>query len=66
MRPRSHDLPWWVAGGSEICAFCGQLYAYQMERRCTGCDTPMCSMCAMKNNAEEIVCCTCEQSQSGG
>ena len=53
--------PWWAAGGSEVCAICGQAYLYEMERRCAECDAPMCFICATKNATDEIVCSACIQ-----
>jgi hypothetical protein len=55
-----------IVYATEICAFCGQLYAYEMGRRCANCDAPMCYFCAITNEAREIVCCKCEQPGSKG
>jgi hypothetical protein len=65
MGARSQESPWWITGGSEVCVYCGQSYAFQMERRCAACDAPMCSICATANIADEIVCCTCDSKTEG-
>jgi hypothetical protein len=55
-----------IVHATEVCAFCGQLYAYEMERRCANCDARICYFCATINEAREIVCCKCEQPGSKG
>lgn len=61
---RQSGQPWWIAGGSDVCAFCGQTYAHEMERRCAGCDAAMCSVCAARNAANQTACPDCKQSPS--
>jgi hypothetical protein len=55
-----------ILHATEVCAFCGQLYAYEMERRCANCDAPVCYFCAITHEARQIVCCKCEQPVSKG
>jgi hypothetical protein len=37
--------PWWLEGGDEECPHCGQRYHIEVERRCQGCDCPVCPHC---------------------
>ncbi|MCF8060901.1 MAG: hypothetical protein K9M82_00155 [Deltaproteobacteria bacterium] len=57
------DLPWWIDGGGEICPFCGQAYAYEMELRCVLCDAPVCPFCA--SEAYECACPDCAPRPEG-
>jgi len=60
-----HGLPWWIDGGEENCPFCGQAYAYEMERRCDYCDGPVCPWCCV--HAEpDTVCPECIPCREGG
>lgn len=43
----SERLVWWLEDGTETCRFCGARYAYEVERRCTDCDRPMCPWCVV-------------------
>ena len=47
--------PWWAEGGSEICLFCEQRYAYEMEVRCVDCDSPACPVCAVTERITAVV-----------
>jgi hypothetical protein len=67
LTPRTRrEQPSSILHATEVCAFCDQLYASEMERRCAQCDAPMCYCCAMSNEGRDVVCCKCEQPVSRG
>lgn len=45
----AEPAPWWAEGGpdAEVCPFCHQSYAYEIEVRCIECDGPLCPVCAV-------------------
>ncbi|MBP7148186.1 MAG: hypothetical protein KBD01_11610 [Acidobacteria bacterium] len=55
---------WWLAGGSELCHFCGQRFACEQEIRCACCDQAICPMCAIIVSSE-IVCPDCRAVPQG-
>jgi hypothetical protein len=61
-------MAWWM-GGEEECAHCGQLYAYEIEFRCSECDSPTCPHCRTQHAKGHQVCPTCidtpEESANG-
>lgn len=54
MQDREPELPWWAGGGTERCPVCLQLYAYEVEVRCAGCDAPLCPQCAVEVRASLV------------
>jgi len=52
------ELPRWFEGGEEICPFCGQTYIYEMERRCTLCDSAVCPCCCPAEDTD-LLCPDC-------
>lgn len=44
-RPKSQTVPWYLSDGDEECPHCGQWYAYELEVRCSDCDSPSCPHC---------------------
>ncbi|MEX0893432.1 MAG: hypothetical protein WEB88_14795 [Gemmatimonadota bacterium] len=47
MSERIRTEKWWLSRGSESCPVCFHRYVYEMEVRCTACDGPLCSQCAV-------------------
>jgi hypothetical protein len=52
-------VPWYLSGGDEQCAHCGQSYTYELEFRCPDCDGPSCPHCKSKHEDERFVCAAC-------
>jgi hypothetical protein len=52
------STPWWLEG-EEQCPHCHQLYAYELEIRCTECDEPSCPHCVKQHAERGIVCVVC-------
>jgi hypothetical protein len=50
--------PWWLTG-EEVCAHCGQVYAYELEFRCPDCDEACCTHCKVAHPEGRFVCVTC-------
>lgn len=60
-------LPWWLAGGPEICDLCEQPHAPQSLRRCAGCDRPSCEHCVtVDRETGEILCHDCAAEDKEG
>lgn len=55
--------PWWLGGG-ERCPHCCQHYVFEAEYRCTTCDGPSCSLCAVVIG-EVVVCPSCSELNDG-
>lgn len=55
---KNQSPPWWLSGGEEECPHCGQLYAYEVEVRCTDCDSPSCPHCIV-THTEYRSCVSC-------
>jgi hypothetical protein len=53
---------WWLSGEEE-CAHCGQLYPYELEFRCTECDSPSCPHCRWVHAQGHPVCPSCVDAQ---
>jgi hypothetical protein len=51
--PKPVHLPWWL-GGDEECPHCGQLYAWEAQSRCVGCDAPACPLCIVRARHEAL------------
>jgi hypothetical protein len=53
-------LPWWLAGGTDLCDLCEQSHAPQSLRRCAACDRPGCEHCVtVDRGTGEILCHDC-------
>lgn len=55
----SEATPWWLSGGEEECPHCGIQYAYEIEVRCTTCDSPCCPHCKARDREGRNVCPEC-------
>jgi hypothetical protein len=68
LKVQARVTAWWLSG-DELCAHCGQLYAYEVEFRCPECDSPSCPHCRIKHSKGHHVCITCvdvaEESEHG-
>jgi hypothetical protein len=51
--------PWWLSSGDEECPHCGQLYIYELEFRCSACDSPCCIHCKTVHVEGHHVCPEC-------
>jgi len=51
--------PWWLSSGEEQCSHCGQIYAYEVELRCSDCDGAFCPHCRSLHISGRIVCPSC-------
>jgi hypothetical protein len=54
MEQRDLVIPWWLAGGTERCPVCLQLYAYEVQVRCVDCDGPLCPCCAVEVRLDAV------------
>jgi len=52
-------MRWYLSGGDEECPHCGQLYAYELEFRCSDCDAPSCRQCKCRHPQDRFVCPEC-------
>jgi len=52
-------IPYWLAGGTEICEVCQQPYVLQGEYRCAACDAAMCEHCIVHDETGEVFCADC-------
>ena len=57
--PHTRALAWWLGEGEEVCPHCGQRYAYEVEIRCTQCDSPACPHCARSAADGSVACVAC-------
>ena len=63
------SLPYWLAGGTEICDLCEHPHVLQALRRCAGCDRASCEHCVTVNRETgEILCheCVAEDDRENG
>ncbi len=49
----------WHRNETEICEYCLQQYSYEMQRRCTHCDGPLCPFCISINRDKSNLCPDC-------
>ena len=64
---KEKTLPYWLAGGTDICAFCAQPHAVQVEYRCAGCDRAGCEHCVVIVRATgEALCRECLEEDEAG
>lgn len=54
------ELPWWLEG-SELCGFCYQQYAVELEYRCAECDGPICPLCVVVRETRQSLCPQCTE-----
>jgi hypothetical protein len=47
----------------EQCPHCLQIYFFELERRCTVCDGPMCPFCVIRFEAQHF-CAACHEEKS--
>ena len=67
MPRQSDDLPYWLDGGTEICAICHQPYLLENAVRCAACDEGICEHCAQRDpEAAEAFCSTCHADEVEG
>jgi hypothetical protein len=58
-------LPYWLAGGTEICDLCEQPHVLQSQRRCAACDRASCEHCVVVNRETgEVLCHECHAAQT--
>ena len=70
METQEPQIAWWAGGGSERCPVCLQLYAYEVQVRCTDCDGPLCPQCAVEVRLEMVArrcpeCCHDDHGEEG-
>ena len=51
-------VAWWLIADVEVCAVCGEGYAYGTGYRCSGCDGAVCTFC-IENRSGEYWCVEC-------
>jgi hypothetical protein len=52
------QVAWWLTGDVEVCAVCGEGYAYGAGYRCSGCDAAVCAFC-IQDRSGEFSCLEC-------
>jgi hypothetical protein len=52
--------PYWLSESDDRCSSCTGGYAIEVEWRCELCDSPLCSLCIVVNEAE-IRCDDCKE-----
>jgi hypothetical protein len=57
-------LPYWLDGGTEICALCEHPHVLQSQFRCAACDRPNCEHCVVVNrDTGEVLCHECAEEE---
>jgi hypothetical protein len=56
--PRGVQVSWWLTADIEVCAVCGEGYAYGSGYHCSGCDAAVCAFC-VEDRGGEILCMEC-------
>jgi hypothetical protein len=61
---RKTTLPYWLAGGTEICDICEHPHVLQSLRRCAACDRASCEHCVtVDRETGEVLCHECHASE---
>ncbi|HEY0139357.1 MAG TPA: hypothetical protein VGF48_00600 [Thermoanaerobaculia bacterium] len=55
---KSRELPYWLAGGENVCQECDGLVSHAVQAHCVDCDAAVCPFCAVHVKGE-IFCATC-------
>jgi hypothetical protein len=64
MPRKASAAPYWLEGGTEICAICHQPYLLENGLRCAACDEGVCAHCAQREpDAVEAFCSTCHAAE---
>lgn len=59
---RTHQLPYWLDGGTETCELCTVVHVLEMHLRCVACDRGCCEQCVvMVRSTREVFCTECYQ-----
>ena len=55
---RGVQAAWWLTADVEVCAVCGEGFAYGAGYRCSGCDEAVCAFC-IEDRSGESWCVEC-------
>jgi len=55
---RGAQVAWWLTVDVDVCAVCGEGYAYGTGYRCSGCDAAVCAFC-IEHRGGEFWCLEC-------
>ena len=55
---RPAQVAWWLTADLEVCAVCGEGYAYSAGYHCSGCDAAVCAFC-IEDRSGEFCCLEC-------
>jgi hypothetical protein len=59
-------IPYWLGGGTEVCAGCDHPVVHEQEYRCAACDHVSCEHCVVVNRETgEVLCTGCHAQEHG-